>query len=105
MQGKPEQDRRLLVTAIDQLAKGQPQSVWVSIPRDDEDLSKGFVDITYLQFSNAINHASAWLNSTLGSSSGSFETFAYEGPKDIRAAILAVAAAKVERKVKTHNNF
>lgn len=90
---------RLLVTAIDQIARSQPQRTWVTVPKDEDDLSNGFVDITFKQFSNAINHAAAWLHSNLGPSSGSFDTFAYEGPNDVRAAILTVAAVKVERKV------
>lgn len=90
---------RLLVTAIDQIARSQPQRTWVAVPKDEDDLSNGFVDITFKQFSNAINHAAAWLYSNLGPSSGSFDTLAYEGPNDVRAAILTVAAVKVERKV------
>lgn len=90
---------RLLVTAIDQIASSQPQRTWVSVPKDEDDLSNGFVGITFKQFSNAINHAAAWLHSKLGPHSGSFDTFAYEGPNDVRVAILTVAAIKVERKV------
>lgn len=90
---------RLLVTAIDQIASSQPQRTWVTVPKDENDLSDGIVDITFKQFSNAINHAAAWLHSKLGPSSGNFDTFAYEGPNYVRVAILTVAAIKVERKV------
>lgn len=90
---------RLLVTAIDQIANSQPQRTWVSVPKDEDNLSDGFVDITFKQFSNAINHAAAWLQSKLSPRSGSFDTFAYEGPNDVRVAILTVAAVKVGRKV------
>lgn len=90
---------RLLVTAIDQIANSQPQCTWVSVPKDEDNLSDGFVDITFKQFSNAINHAAAWLHSKLGPRSGSFDTIAYEGPNDVRVPILTVAAVKAGRKV------
>ena len=91
--------RRLLPAAIDQLAESEPSRPWASVPRDNEDLTQGYVDITYGQFANAINHAAAWLHSTLGPSAEEFETIAYEGPNDIRLPAIAVAAAKVGRKV------
>ena len=96
---------RLLPTVIDHYAKSAPHSVWASIPRDENDLSRGFRDITYREFGNAINHASWWLEnnnlgSTISSNNGVFqETFAYIGPKDLRYPVLAVAAAKVGKKV------
>ena len=61
---------------------------------------QGFKDITYAQPANAINHASWWLDSALGKSHGSFEPFAYFGPKDLMYPILAVAAARVGRQVR-----
>ena len=89
--------QRLLGATIDHIATSDPERPWVSAPRDDEDISRGFVDITYNQLANAINHAATWLQSTLGPNDGTFETFAYEGPKDVRPAILACAAAKAGR--------
>ncbi len=90
---------RLIVSLIDSFAKDDPAKVWVSVPVDDEDLSKGFRDIRYAQFSNAINHAAWWLDSTLGRCKHPFETFAYAGPKDLRYPILTVATVKVGRQV------
>ncbi|KAI9869696.1 MAG: hypothetical protein M1830_005206 [Pleopsidium flavum] len=89
---------RLIASVIDYYAKKEPGRVWASVPRS-EDLSKGFTDITYKQFANAINHACWWLESNLGKSNGGFEVFAYAGPKDQRFPILAVAAVKVGRQI------
>lgn len=92
--------KRLIVSLIDQYAADEPEKLYASVPRNEEDLSQGFKDITYSQLANAINHASWWLESTLGKSYGNFETFAYVGPKDLMYPILAVAAAKVGRQVR-----
>ena len=90
---------RLIVSLIDTFAKDDPAKIWVSVPVDDEDLSKGFRDIHYAQLSNAINHAAWWLDCTLGRCEHHFEAFAYAGPKDLRYPILTVAAVKVDRQV------
>lgn len=93
---------RLLASVIDSHATNDPERVWASMPKDNDDLSKGFVDLTYKQFANAINHASWWLQEHLHGASNSFETLAYTGPKDLRYPILAVAALKVGKQV--YNN-
>lgn len=93
-----EAGARLLVTRIDRLAT-ELSSVWASIPVDNENLSKGFQDITYTAFANAIDRAAFWLHDQLPPAAGPFETVAYSGPKDIRYPILAVAVAKIGRKV------
>ena len=91
--------KRLLPPLITHFAKTDPTKVYASIPRCNEDLAQGFRDITYMTFANAINKAAWWLEGRLGKSNGEFETFAYLGPRDLRYAILAVAAIKVGRKV------
>ncbi|KAL8978547.1 MAG: hypothetical protein Q9177_006376, partial [Variospora cf. flavescens] len=98
---------RLVVSLIDEYALNEPNRPWVAIPRSDDNLADGFVDITFGQFAKAINRTAAWLDQVLGASDGSsssFETFAYAGEKDIRCPIMAVAAVKTGRKlVKTTN--
>ncbi len=89
---------RLITSTIDHCATERPGRTHASTPRS-EDLSDGFVDVTYKQLSNAINHTSWWLESELGECNGSFNNFAYAGPKDLRYPILAVAASKVGRRV------
>ncbi|MCJ1465426.1 hypothetical protein MMC07_004044 [Pseudocyphellaria aurata] len=91
--------KRLVVSLIDRYSKESPERVWASVPQDESNLAKGFKDITYRNLANAVNHASWWLDASLGKSNGSFETFAYAGPKDLRFPILAVAAVKVGRQI------
>lgn len=91
--------QRLIVSLIDQYSKEAPERVWASVPQDENNLAKGFKDITYRHLANAINRASWWLDAALGKSNGNFETFAYAGPKDMRFPILAVAAVKVGRQI------
>ena len=93
------QGERLIVSLIDFYARDDPTRPWVSIPKKDEDLSKGFQDINYAQFANAINHAARWLDCTLGSCENEFEPFTYNGPKDLRYPILTMATVKVGRQV------
>ncbi|KAF2017909.1 AMP-binding enzyme [Aaosphaeria arxii CBS 175.79] len=89
---------RLLVAQIDELAK-EPSRVWASVPVDDKDLAKGFRDVTYSEFANSINRTALWLKHHLPEPTQPFETIAYSGPKDIRYPIIAVAAAKLGRKL------
>ncbi|MCJ1250586.1 hypothetical protein MMC30_007814 [Trapelia coarctata] len=86
--------KRLIVSLIDEYATNNPSRVWASIPKDNDDLTKGFKDISFQQFANAINHAAKWLEQTITSQFSHFETLAYIGPKDLRYPILAVAAVK-----------
>ncbi|KAF1956867.1 putative AMP-binding enzyme [Byssothecium circinans] len=90
---------KLIVTQIDEYARTTPSRVWAVIPTDDNDLSKGFKDITYSEFANAIGHACTWLKANLPPAHLPFETVAYVGPKDVRYPILAVAAAKIGKKL------
>ena len=93
-----ERGKRLLPVTLDTIALNQPHRPWISVPVNDADISKGFKDITFKHFANAINHAAAWLERAIGKV-GQFDIFAYEGPTDARTAIIAVAAAKVGWKV------
>lgn len=94
--------RRLLPAIIDDYAKNKPNRVYASVPVCQHDLTKGYKDFTYAHFARAINAAAHWLDKTLGKSSGTFETFMYLGARDLRYAILTVAAAKTGRKVVIH---
>ncbi len=90
---------RLLVTEIDRLAT-DPLRVWASVPVDDGDLSKGFHDVTYASFANAINRTASWLSQHLPPPKQPFETVAYSGSTDICYPILTLAVAKIGRKVR-----
>lgn len=61
MASEGQKGKRLLANVIDFYSSNDPTRVWATAPVDDEDLSKGYKDITYKEFANAINHASWWL--------------------------------------------
>ncbi|KAH8726600.1 AMP-binding enzyme [Phaeosphaeriaceae sp. PMI808] len=91
---------RLLPSIIDDQALSHPNDIFYSIPKDDDDLTKGFTDISCGIFANAINHAAIWLNANVGKPSAvPSEVIAYQGPNDLRYPILAVAAAKVGKQM------
>lgn len=90
---------RLIGSLIDDYAVNDPTRLWASTPIDNDDLSRGFQDINYRQFANAINHAAWWLKEQIATLCNDAETIAYAGPKDLRYPIIAVAALKLEKKV------
>jgi len=90
---------RFIITLVDQYAFEDPSRVWAAVPIEEDDLSKGFKNITFAELSNAINHAATWMQKNLPIALELFETIAYAGPKDLRYPIIALAAAKVDRKV------
>lgn len=87
--------RRLIASRIDELARQDPNCVWISIPSARP--IKGFRDVTWAEGANAINRAAWWLESKLGYGSGQAPV-AYIGPQDIRYIILLVAAIKTKHK-------
>lgn len=99
-QQEPAYGKRLLPVLIDQYAHETPPRTYASIPIDAEDISRGFRDISYAEFAQAINRAASWLDEHLPPAREPFETIAYVGPKDLVYPVLAVAAIKVGRKVR-----
>ncbi|KAF2258864.1 acetyl-CoA synthetase-like protein [Lojkania enalia] len=95
-----EQGRRLVASTINAQAQSHPDNVYFSIPKNDNNLSEGFLDISCSKFSNAIDHAAIWLQANIGPASAEpFGVIAYQGPNDLRYPILAVAAAKVSKQI------
>lgn len=93
--------QRLLVSMIDSRATKEPNAPWVSIPKNDNDVTLGYKDVSYSQLSNAVNRAAAWLKASLPPANNSFLPFAYAGAHDLRYPILAIAAAKLGYVVST----
>ncbi|KAJ5668962.1 hypothetical protein N7462_010032 [Penicillium macrosclerotiorum] len=87
---------RILAAVVEERAKNNSSSPWLSIPVDENNLSLGFRDITFKQLNNYANHAAQWLIKALPNSE-EFQRLAYSGPKDLRYPILAIAAAKVQK--------
>ena len=96
----PTHGARIAISVIDERGRLEPSSPWVSMPKDEPDLSQGFQDITYGQFANAVNHAAHWFERNLPLASEPFQPFAYSGARDLRYPILAAAAAKCQRVVR-----
>ena len=96
----PDYGNRLLPVTIDEIAKEEPSRAWASLPREDSDLSQGYVDVTYEAFAKGINEL-AWLIDRYFGRSKDFETIAYLGVPDIRYHMLQMAAAKTGYKVCT----
>lgn len=88
----PNYGQRSVPDIIDNVAKNEPLRVFASIPIS-EDLSDGYIDVTYHAIANAINRASWWLSESLGLANTS-EVFSYIGPNDLRYPIFLVAAIK-----------
>ncbi|KAL3458988.1 AMP-binding enzyme [Aspergillus heterothallicus] len=89
--------KRIIATVIEERAKKENDTPWVVHPIDDNDLSRGFQEVSFRQLNNAANHAAHWLKENLPDTSEPFQTFAYAGPKDLRWSILTVAAAKTQK--------
>ena len=96
-----DQAPKLLAARIDYFAEHAPTKIYCSIPKNGDDLSEGYLDISYRSYASAIDRAAWWLDRHLGKvdQDGQIEAFAYEGPADLRWLIFFVAAIKVRRKV------
>ncbi|KAH0843148.1 hypothetical protein AYO21_03438 [Fonsecaea monophora] len=84
--------RRLFPVAIDDIAENDPARTWASVPLSSN-LSRGFRDVSFRTFANAINRAAWFIQTTFGRSTNS-PTLAYMGKSDMRYHVLAMAAAK-----------
>ncbi|KAI1821146.1 acetyl-CoA synthetase-like protein [Xylaria intraflava] len=91
-------DNRLMPVIIDELARDDPNRPWASIPRNDNDLSQGYEDISYEVLANAINKL-AWIIDSSIEKSTAFETIAYFGASDLRYPMMQMAACKTGRVV------
>lgn len=49
---------RLVASEIDRIATESPEKPWASVPKNPENLSDGFEDVSYSQFAAAIDRAS-----------------------------------------------
>ncbi|KAH8655767.1 hypothetical protein BX600DRAFT_515460 [Xylariales sp. PMI_506] len=85
--------KRLLPVTIDEIASAFPSRPWASMPKDDTDLSKGYEDISYAAFANAINKVAWFLDSKFGHST-TFQTIFYLGAPDIRYHVMQMAVCK-----------
>lgn len=97
--------KRLLPVIIDEAAASEPDRAWASLPIDDYDLERGFEDVSYAAFANAINKVAHCIDAAFGHSD-TFETIMYLGVPDLRYYMLLYAVCKTGHKVlfSSHHN-
>lgn len=84
-------------TTIDDIAADSPGRPFISICRSDE-VSAGWQDITYSDFSKAVNRCAWWMKQAFGESQ-KFKTLSYAGPQDLTYLILLLASTKTGHNV------
>lgn len=94
---RPAYGQRLMPSALDDLAKRSPKTLFASIPRTS-DVTQGFRDITAADFARCVNFTAKWLENKFGRSND-FETIAYVGIADLRGSVIVLAAVKCGYKV------
>lgn len=94
-------EHSLLPAIIDKLAQSYPDNIWAEYPSSSTTLNDGFQQITYAQFSRAVNASAHHIQRVLGRK-GSSEPLAYLAPNDPRCAISVIAAMKAGFHVRNH---
>ncbi|CAJ2511290.1 Uu.00g069150.m01.CDS01 [Anthostomella pinea] len=91
-EGRPAYGRRLLPSALDELAETSPNRLYAAIPKT-ADVNDGFRDITVADVARGANFMAKWIEDKFGRSE-SFETLTYIGVSDLRGPIVFQAAVK-----------
>jgi acyl-CoA synthetase (AMP-forming)/AMP-acid ligase II len=89
--------RRLLPQVLDEHARSNPTRLYASIPSDNG-LDSGFQDITCATMAKCVNFMAHWIIQNFRQNDR-FETVAYIGIPDLRAAAVFLAAVKAGYKV------
>jgi hypothetical protein len=71
--------KRLVTTAVDDLAHENPEAIIYSIPVT-HDVTDGFRDLNARDFANAVNRTAWWLEAELGKCESPFPTVGFIGP-------------------------
>lgn len=85
--------KRLLPHVLDYLGRECPQKLFATYHEDGEEYQKGWVDLNFKQFAQAVDWTSWWIEKTVGKST-TCEVLAYMGPNDLRYAIFTIASMK-----------
>lgn len=88
---------KLIVPCIREKAKWTPNETYCRYPPPDWE-TNGYRTITWAQYYDTINKIAHWLDEQLGPSAD-FDTIAYNGPNDIRYALIWPAVIKTRRQV------
>jgi acyl-CoA synthetase (AMP-forming)/AMP-acid ligase II len=79
---------RHLVHVLEERAAETPDRPCYSIANSTTDPTKGWRDVSYGKFANAVNVASQWLIDTFGRRGSEYEVFAYIGPNEYDQIVL-----------------
>lgn len=91
-------DKRLLLTAVDDAAQNEPDRVFAVVPKGSE-LSDGFMNFTMKEFSRAVNSMAWWIELTIGQGKPC-ESLAYMASNDVRYCIFLLACQKAGHQVR-----
>ncbi|KAL4894674.1 acetyl-CoA synthetase-like protein [Aspergillus ambiguus] len=83
---------QLLPNIVDHYAQVKPDAIYAEYPRSPYTYDEGYIQVTYMDFANAINGFAKWLTERFGPGNG--EILAYIGPSDLRYPALVLGAVK-----------
>ncbi|KAI5273178.1 acetyl-CoA synthetase-like protein [Aureobasidium subglaciale] len=90
---------RVIPHLVDEIAKTAPDTKWVEVPRNDNNLQEGYKTLTFGQLSQAVSKMARWIEVTVGTST-SRETITYmDRQNDIRYIFAIIASMKTGYKV------
>ncbi|KAF7590482.1 hypothetical protein BBP40_002827 [Aspergillus hancockii] len=84
---------KLLPTIVDELAREEPNGLWIEYPTSPTSLDAGFSQITYAELANAVNGVANCLTSALGRNNTG-ESLAWLAPNSPLCSITLIAAMK-----------
>jgi acyl-CoA synthetase (AMP-forming)/AMP-acid ligase II len=89
---------KLLPTIVDELARDEPNGLWIEYPTSPTSLDAGFNQITYAELANAVNGVANCITSALGRANTG-ESLAWLAPNSPLCSITLIAAMKAGFKV------
>ncbi|KAI4730884.1 acetyl-CoA synthetase-like protein [Aureobasidium sp. EXF-10728] len=90
---------RVIPHVVDEVARTAPNTKWVEVPRNNDNLQEGYKTLTFGQLSQAVSRMARWIDKTIGTST-SRETITYmDRQNDIRYIFAIIASQKTGYKV------
>jgi len=90
---------RIVPHIVDEVAKTAPNTKWVEVPRNNDNVQDGYKSLTFGQLSQAVSRMARWMEKTIGTST-SRETITYmDRQNDIRYIFAIIASQKTGYKV------
>ncbi|KAH0385728.1 acetyl-CoA synthetase-like protein, partial [Aureobasidium melanogenum] len=90
---------RVVPHIVDEVARTAPDTKWVEVPRNNDNLQDGYKTLTFGQLSQAASRMARWIEKTIGTST-SRETITFmDRQNDIRYIFAIIASMKTGYKV------